>query len=210
MRGEDIREGKEVKGLNYSSRLGNKLIEVKTSWKEHGRLYLPIQKHTNRVITLTKFPALPLIGDAVVTNLRDVELGVRTADCVPVVLIGKEWVGVIHAGWRGIASGVIEKTIERLAVFEEVDKLFAFLGPAAKSCCYEVGSEFRRLFPGYVEEREGKLYMDLHRAVMGELRELGVKSVGVLELCTVCTQELPSHRRDRSQERMLTSVRILG
>ncbi|EDP74726.1 polyphenol oxidase family protein, partial [Hydrogenivirga sp. 128-5-R1-1] len=186
-----------------------KLIEIKTEWKEHPHLYLPIQKHTNRVITLTRFPFPPTIGDAVVTNLKGVEIGVRTADCVPLVLVGDEWVGVVHVGWKGLAAGVVEKTLDRLKPYEELHRLFAFIGPSAKSCCYEVGEEFRRLFPSYLAERNGSLYMDMQRAVMEELRSMGINNFGLIEKCTVCSEDLPSYRRDRTERRLLTSVRIL-
>ena len=209
MHREDHREGEEVEDLMYSSKVKGKLIEIKTEWKEHPHLYLPIQKHTNRVITLTRFPSPPTIGDAVVTNLKGVEIGVRTADCVPLVLVGDEWVGVVHVGWKGLAAGVVEKTLDRLKPYEELHRLFAFIGPSAKSCCYEVGEEFRRLFPSYLAERNGSLYMDMQRAVMEELRSMGINNFGLIEKCTVCSEDLPSYRRDRTERRLLTSVRIL-
>ncbi len=209
MRGENLREGKKAEGLNYSFKLKNKLIELKTSWKSHHKLYLPIQKHTSRVLTLTSFPYPPTIGDAVITNLKGIEIGVRTADCVPLILIGEEWVGVAHVGWRGLASGILEKLIEKIGKHEDVKNLFAFLGPSAKACCYEVGEEFRNLFPRYILERGGNLYMDMQNSVAQELKALGVQSIGMYERCTVCSEDLPSYRRDRSEERILSSVRIL-
>ncbi|RLJ69907.1 hypothetical protein BCF55_0166 [Hydrogenivirga caldilitoris] len=209
MRRENYRESKEAQGLRYSSKVKGKLIEVKTQWEEHPKLYLPIQKHTNRVITLTSFPYPPIIGDAVVTNLRGVEVGVRTADCVPLVLVGEDWVGIAHIGWRGLASGIIEHVLKRLNLYENTEKLFAFIGPAAKSCCYEVGEEFKNLFPNLLTVREGRLFMDMQKAVIEELKNLGVKNFGLIEKCTVCSEELPSYRRDKTKERLLTSVLIL-
>jgi len=207
MRGEDLREGKKAEGVKYSFELRGKVVEVKTAWKEHRRLYLPIQKHTNRVLRLLKFPYPPLIGDAVVTNLEGVEVGVRTADCAPVVAIGYEWFGVAHVGWRGLAFGLLENFIKVLSNHEKVEDLFLFVGPCAKSCCYEVGSEFRDFFQEYLEERGGKLYMDLQEAVVGKLKSLGVKMIGTYEHCTICSEVFPSYRRDKSEDRFLTSIR---
>lgn len=209
MRGEDLREGKEVEGLDYRFEFEGKEIRVRTEWREHKRLYLPVQKHTNRVITLTAFPYPTLIGDAVITNLRNVEIGVRTADCAPVVAIGREWIGIAHVGWRGLTSGILERFVERLRSYEDTEKIFFFVGPCAKGCCYEVGSEFRNIFPSYVFERDGKLYMDLQDSVVKELKALGAGSVGTLEKCTICSENLPSYRRDKTEERILTSVRKL-
>ncbi len=209
MPGKNIRESEKAEGLIYSFNLDNKLIEIKTRWREHQRLYLLLQKHTNRVVELISFPYPPMIGDAVITNLKGVEIGVRTADCVPTVAVGKEWIGVAHVGWRGLSSGILERFLERLDKREGVERLFLFVGPSAKSCCYEVGKEFMKFFPNYVIEREGKLYMDLQESVVGELKRLGVNFIGIYEKCTVCSPELPSYRRERTEKRMLTSVKIL-
>ncbi len=209
MREEGVKEGGGAEGLVSSFRVRDKLIEIRTVWHSHRNLYLPLQKHTSRVIVLETFPFPQLIGDAVITNLKGVEVGVRTADCAPVVLVGEEWVGVAHVGWRGLASGILRNLVEKMSSREKVERLFGFVGPCAKACCYEVGEEFREMFPDHLEEREGRLFMDLQRAVFKELRGAGVPDVGLLERCTVCSEELPSHRRDGSRERMLTSVRIL-
>ena len=209
MRGEDLREGKEAEGLRYSFQLRGKLVEIKTEWKEHRKLYLPVQKHTSRIIKLTSFPYPPLIGDAVVSNLKGVEIGVRTADCAPVVAVGEEWFGVAHVGWRGLLSGILGNFIEVLSKYEPLDNLFLFIGPCAKACCYEVGEEFMDLFPGHLEERNGKLFMDLQKSVERELKRLGVKMIGVYEHCTICSEVFPSYRRNRTEKRFLTSVRAL-
>ena len=209
MRGEDLREGKKVEGLRYSFQLKGKLVEIKTEWREHGNLYLPVQKHTSRVLKLTTFPYPPLIGDAVVSNLKGVEVGVKTADCAPVVAVGEEWFGVAHVGWRGLSSGILENFIEVLSSHEPLDKLFIFVGPCAKACCYEVGEEFEDIFPEHLERREGKLYMDLQKAVLSRLKALGAKMIGVYEHCTVCSEVFPSYRREKTDRRFLTSVRAL-
>ncbi len=209
MRGEDLGEGKKAQGLIHSFLLRGKLVKVETGWIKSPDLYLPIQKHTNRVIDLTSFPFPPLIGDGVVTKLRGVSVGVKTADCAPVVAIGSEWIGVAHVGWRGLRSGILDRFIEVLSLKEKLEDLFLFIGPCAKGCCYEVGREFEDMFPDYLEERDGKLFLDLEEAVLKELKKLGVRSMGTLGRCTICSEELPSHRRERSPDRILTSVRIL-
>ncbi len=209
MRGKDIGESKTNKELSYSFKMGNKLVKLEKEWVNHPKLYIPIQKHTNRVILLSTFPSPPVIADAVITNLKGISVGVKTADCAGVVLIGSDYVAVAHVGWRGLASGIIERLIKRFSDLEDIGSVFAFVGPSAKGCCYEVGEEFKNLFPGKVIERNGRLFMDLQKAVVDELRELGILNVGVYEKCTICTPELPSFRRDKTEERILTSVTIL-
>ncbi len=206
MRGKSIGEGKASEGLNYSFQIRGRTVKVRTYWTSHPRLYLPIQKHTSRVIILKTFPHPPLIGDGVLTDLAGVEIGVKTADCVPLVLIGEEWIGAVHVGWRGLAHGIVERALEAISRYEDLKRVFAFIGPAAKGCCYEVGEEFRDMFDDLIE-RDGKIYMDLQESVLRRLKTAGVGSVGLYERCTICSPELPSYRRERTEMRILTSVR---
>ncbi len=192
----------------YKLNLKGKEVRIRLNWEKHNNLYLPIQRHTSRVIELKSFPQPPMIGDAVITNLPSIEIGVKTADCLPIAILGENWVGVVHAGWRGLNSGIIEETISRIFAYEGTENLFVFLGPCAKGCCYQVGPEFEELFPKYVKKKDGKLFLDLQEVALDKLKKLGVKTVGFLEKCTICTPTLPSYRRDKTQDRMLTSVRI--
>ncbi|AAC06517.1 peptidoglycan editing factor PgeF [Aquifex aeolicus] len=202
---QDFPEGKEA--LNLEIRLGNKLVRFrKFTGKE--KIYLPIQRHTDKVIKLIDKDSPPLEGDAVITNLKNVEIGVRTADCVPIILLGKEWVGAVHAGWRGLKKGIIAKTLKALKE-EGEDDITALVFPSAKGCCYEVGKEFKEFFRRNLKERNGKLFFDPQREAVEQLRENGIKSILVWEKCTICSPELPSYRRDKTKERMLTSVVIL-
>ena len=192
----------------YKLNLRGKEIRIRLNWKEHKNLYLPIQRHTSRVIELKSFPQPPMIGDAVITNLPGIEIGVKTADCLPIAILGENWIGIVHAGWRGLKSEIIEETISRISAYEDTENLFVFLGPCAKGCCYEVGPELEELFPEYVKRKGEKLFLDLQEVALDKLKQLGVKTVGFLEKCTICTPTFPSYRRDKTQDRMLTSVRI--
>ncbi len=203
---KDFREGGKTEKLNYFFCIKNIQIEVKVQWKLEKNLYIPFQKHTNRIILLKYFPALPIIGDGVVTALKDVKIGVKTADCTPLVVLGKERVGIAHIGWRGLATGIVERLLRELG--EDPSNIFAFLGPAAKSCCYRVGEEFKNLFPDYVRQRDGKLFMDMQESVIKELESFGVRDIGFMEICTVCSETFPSYRRNKTSERFLTTVRI--
>ncbi|HZW35567.1 MAG TPA: laccase domain-containing protein, partial [Candidatus Deferrimicrobiaceae bacterium] len=85
-------------------------------------------------------------GDALWTASPGTGVGVRTADCVPVLLAHPRLpvCAAIHAGWRGMAAGVIEETVRCIAAragFAAVEGLAAAAGPCARGCCYEVGEE---------------------------------------------------------------------
>lgn len=138
-------------------------------------------------------------GDAIVTDIPGLPLAVFTADCFGVVLRSSSLVGVAHAGWRGTASGVVS------ALREEMTRLghppeAAAIGPGIGPCCFEVGPEVSRLFPGRVATTSwGTESVDLESVLMDQLQGLDVWSDG---RCTGHDDELLSHRRDRTGHRM--------
>lgn len=180
---------------------------ISLSLKPPKGVYLPIQRHTDIVLKLSsiKDKRRKKVGDAVITNLKGLKIGIKTADCVPIVLIGEDWVGVIHAGWRGLYKGIVEKTIKALRE-EGEEQLFAFVFPSAKACCYEVGEEFRKLFAQNLFERRGKLYFDPQEEAIKRLHDNRINLKVVFRECTICNKEYPSYRRDRTEERLYTSV----
>ena len=203
MRRKDYGESQETQGIIYE-RIFNG-VRIRLSRKLVSPVYLPVQRHTDTVIKLTSLTQKPEVGDSVITNLEGVEIGIKTADCVPIALVGENWVGVIHAGWRGLYKGIIPKTIE--AMRKEGEKqLYAFVFPSAKACCYEVGPEFKSFFSRNLIEKNGKLFFDPQEEAILQLQENGVKVVEVLRDCTICNLRYPSYRRDKTEERIFTSV----
>ncbi|MBF0313724.1 MAG: polyphenol oxidase family protein [Oligoflexia bacterium] len=121
-------------------------------------------------------------------------LGIKTADCLPVVVIGHKGVAAIHAGWRSVQQKILAHPSLQL-----LDPYYAFIGPAIRPCCYEVGSEFKTYFPSdCLEERTGKIYFDLAKAAITQLQEHYKLEVQLCPLCTMCSTapRLNSHRRD--------------
>ena len=150
--------------------------------------------------------------DALATNLAGVLLGVKTADCVPLV-IGDPRTGAcaaVHAGWRGTVGGIVGHALARMREEFGTDPgdVRAALGPAALGCCYEVGAEvgeaFRAAFADtdslFRPTREGHALVDLHEANRRQLVEAGVAPgrIHLLPLCTMCRTDLFfSYRQDR-------------
>lgn len=150
--------------------------------------------------------------DALATDLPGVLLGVKTADCVPVV-IGDPRTGAcaaVHAGWRGTLAGIVKHAFARMS--EEFgarpEDVRAAIGPAALACCYEVGPEVVEAFREKVENADalftptdaGRARVDLHRANLEQLTDSGVPAerVHTLPLCTICRPEdFFSYRRDK-------------
>ncbi len=151
--------------------------------------------------------------DGLISDAPGVLLGVKSADCVPVIL-GDRRTGAcvsVHAGWRGTVTGIVLSAIERMRAEFGTDPsdVRAAIGPAALACCYEVGAEvinaFRRNF-SYADElfaptRDGHALIDLHEANRQQLIEAGVEAtrIHILSLCTMCQTGLFfSYRREKS------------
>ena len=87
------------------------------------------------------------------TNRRDLLLAVSVADCVPVLVVDNstQTVSAVHAGWRGTAKRIVAKTMEYLInmkIIPNPENIFAFIGPSAGTCCYEVERCRREFLPG--------------------------------------------------------------
>ena len=140
-------------------------------------------------------------GDALTTRRTGLALSVVTADCVPVLVAGDCEVASIHAGWRGIAAGIVGETLTRLA--SPPERLTAWLGPAIGPCCYEVGDEVAARVAAVsdptvaVPGRGPRPHLDLHAAVASQLRRAGVEQVHRVPDCTHCSADsLWSYRRE--------------
>ncbi len=150
------------------------------------------QRHTSRVHRAEP-GSQPSDGDALWTNDAGVPLLAMSADCLPIAIVatsGAPAVAVVHAGWRGLAAGVVEASVGALGDVATA----AVVGPAVGPCCYEVGPEVSERFDADLT-RDGIL--DLWGAAERALRRAGVDRVDRLDLCTRCNTELFfSHRRD--------------
>ena len=130
-------------------------------------------------------------ADGQVTARRGVATMALTADCLPIALVSPEGVGMLHAGWRGLANGVIDNGVTRLRELG-AERIEAAIGPGAGPCCYEVGPEVHAAFG-----TSGRT-VDLKAIARERLAEAGVAAVHDCGLCTMHDPErFFSHRRDR-------------
>lgn len=132
-------------------------------------------------------------ADGQATTLADVGVMVLAADCMPVALGCTGAVAMIHAGWRGLAAGVLEQGVLALSELAGPEPIVAIVGPAAGVCCYEIGGEVRAAFGGE-HCREGRL--DLRALAHDRLLAAGVAEVLDVEACTICDPRYFSHRRE--------------
>jgi YfiH family protein len=138
-------------------------------------------------------------GDALIENQPGSVVAVKTADCMPILLVDERLraVAAVHAGWRGtvarIAAGAVAAMNRRFGT--RAEDLHAAIGPGIGKCCYEVGAEVAAQFGG-----QGRGHIDLAAANRRQLEEAGVTPARVYasNLCTMCRgEEFDSFRRDR-------------
>jgi polyphenol oxidase len=118
---------------------------------------------------------------------------VLTADCIPVALGAEGAVAALHAGWRGLAGGVLEQGVRAMRDVGGRGDIVAVVGPCAGACCYEVGEEVHAAFAG--AHRDGRL-IDLRAIAHERLLAAGVARVLDAEACTICDERFFSHRRE--------------
>ena len=129
-------------------------------------------------------------ADGQATRLEGVAPMVLVADCLPIALVAPEGVGMLHAGWRGLAGGVIANGVEALRALG-AERIAAAIGPGAGPCCYEVGDEVRAAFG-----TSGRT-VDLKAIARERLADAGVETIHDCGLCTMHDPErFFSHRRD--------------
>lgn len=156
-------------------------------------------------------------GDALVTDEIGRAVGVRTADCVPILLLdrSKRAVSAVHAGWRGTAAHIMARTIEafRNEFGSEPAGILAAIGPCIRPCCYEVGTEVAERFAdGFKTERAhtGKWNLDLAGANRSHMLENGLLPHHIFDFgaCTACrADDFFSYRREpENPGRMISAI----
>lgn len=138
-------------------------------------------------------------GDALLENTPGSVVAVKTADCLPILLVDERHraVAAVHAGWRGTVAGIVGRAVEAMgAQFGALaGELHAAIGPGIGPCCYEVGAEVAAQFG-----QQGRGHVDLGEANRLQLMDAGVTAERIYasKLCTMCrSEEFHSFRRDK-------------
>ena len=172
------------------------------------------QVHGATVVEANQYTSPPTADAAFARDAKRVCV-VLTADCLPVLLCDREGtrVAAAHAGWRGLAGGVLRATVEALAT--PPDRLMAWLGPAIEQEAFEVGPEVREQFlsldpahdAAFRVNARGRWQADLYDLARRELRRLGIASIhgGGLR-CHADRERFYSYRRDGRTGRMATLI----
>jgi len=210
--------------LNLGLREGDEEERVARNWRLIADAFglsvsqfFPIdQVHGDRIVVVEDLQdeTSPVRCDAVLTARRGVALAVKTADCVPLLLVDREKqvVGVVHAGWRGTALGIAGKAVKALKerYSSKPGDTLAAIGPAVGVCCYQVDGKVFDAFKRSVSVRErafracqdveGRWMLDLESANRIQLVEAGIPRENIFSaaLCTSCRRDLFfSHRAEK-------------
>jgi YfiH family protein len=141
--------------------------------------------------------AVPAEADGQASATPGVGVLVLTADCLPIAVAGRGAVAMLHAGWRGLACGVVAAGVAAVRELGAEGPLSAAIGPGAGPCCYEVGDDVHALFAEAERAAGGGRTLDLKAIAAAELERAGVDEVHDAGLCTICSTVFFSHRRDR-------------
>lgn len=157
--------------------------------------------------------------DGLVTKEKNLFLGVRTADCVPVFVYDQKngVIGVAHAGWKGIKSGVIEKLIENaMHLGAQVENMYIAIGPHIGVCCYQVlperAQQFLPDYPQSIIKQEDKTYLDLGQIVYTKAHSLGIAPhhFDAPIACTSCQSDRYFSYRKDTKETFGEMVGLIG
>lgn len=159
-------------------------------------------------------------ADALITNIPNIVLMVRTADCVPLLIFDpiKRAIGTIHAGWKGTAKEIAKKTVLTLKRTYNcnVRDLIVGIGPSIGICCFEVQKEILSQFKGTIDKsairiQDSKTYLDLPMINKLQLVEAGIlaKHIEMSNLCTSCRNDIFfSARKEKITGRFATCIML--
>lgn len=167
-------------------------FQIATSWQTHSADVRIIENLAEAKDANQK-------SDALISNLENILVGVKTADCVPVLLgdTKTKAFAAVHAGWRGTAESIVVKAIERMRdVYDtSAENLICAIGAAASGRNYEVGKDvidaFEEKFPAcgklFTQTRDGHALVDLHLANQEQLLSVGVRAENIFTapFCTI-------------------------
>lgn len=205
-----------VAGENHLAYMSNQFAYARDVGFARTRLFEANQVHGS-VVRVIRGDEDPFVtrdedADALVTKARGVAIGVRVADCLPLLLADPTAgvVGAVHAGWRGVASEITSVAIDEMVKLgASTENLVASIGPHIRACCFEVGDEvveaLSKVAHGaiFVETNHGpKPHVVLANLVRAQLEARGLSAASIDDVpgCTSCDSErFFSHRRDKGK-----------
>ena len=186
----------------YKEQLSFGFFETHSSQPKYPNLHHVQQVHGTNIVKLPNTKNTSEIqGDGLYYDLgtKTYKLAILTADCMPVVILGKQGHAFIHAGWQGLSRGIF-KTKE----IQEIKPYFFFIGPHIQQRSYEVKADFKKNFPHSRNfmDIQGKLHFSLKGEAIDQIHK--IYPLSFVESSNICTYEdkhFHSYRRDKTEKR---------
>lgn len=185
------------------------------------KFFFPEQIHSTKIIEVEKSinSFFKIEGDALFTTQKHILLGIKTADCVPILITNKnvDFVGAIHAGWKGSVNKLLFKFLQKIiALGYKPEEILIAIGPHIKVCCYEVGKkvieELVKNF-GKVENflffKDNKFFLDLEKLNYYQALEFSIppNNIWISKDCTYCLNNYYwSHRFHKEKRGVQVSL----
>ena len=181
--GEGSKDSKKYvrKNLNY---VRNKIFSKKN------KIVLLYQIHSSKFIFINSVPKKKLVGDSLITNVRNLPIGILTADCAPILILDfkKKIIAAVHAGWKGAYQNIVIKVLKELVKYGSKKKdIIAVIGPCIGQKNYEVGKEFKHKFLRKSKKnsiffiyKQKKIYFDLSKFINNQLISFGITKIDVI------------------------------
>jgi len=190
---------KNFSSLNCAFNKGDNEVNVKKN-REYVRkkfcskkkIVLINQVHSNKIFYIDKITDQILSGDGIISNRKDLILGVLTADCAPIVILGKKYFGIVHAGWKGAFSGIIENALNFFFKKGECkENIFVDVGPHLKKTSFEVRNDFlvrskkqEINSEKYISSIKRKLYFDFSLLIADKIMSCGINNFNISKIDT--------------------------
>ncbi|MCB4204158.1 polyphenol oxidase family protein [Deferribacterales bacterium Es71-Z0220] len=209
----------EYASLNFGFHVDDNPLDVEKNYDKLSTVFkldkviTLTQIHSNTIINLDNTDNLnsfagALTGDGLITKKTNLPIGIMTADCFNVQLIGKEYIANLHCGWKSIYLGIIENCLKIFADNEDIVE-YAVIGPGICENCYTVGKDLAIKFSDLVREKsifhiKGDNYLLNLRKIIKLKLENFVNNVIDLNYCTYCSDFLYSYRKSNKTGRMIS------
>ncbi|MBI4137498.1 peptidoglycan editing factor PgeF [Candidatus Roizmanbacteria bacterium] len=179
---------------------------------------IPRQSHSDRVVVVSKSDQT-IASDGLITILPDTPVGIITADCVPILIADPEQgvVSAVHAGWKGTLEHIVLNAVRHMIELgSSPSSLIAAIGPAIKSCCYDIPEDRTQLFmekfgANCIIHIDKTNYIDLQHINVRQLIEAGLSSdhIDCIDECTACNMQYYSYRRGDRDKRMISYIYLV-
>ena len=178
---------------------------------DHKKIVFANQVHGTMVKRVSSADCETFIKDCdgLITDNKDIYLCIFTADCMPVFFVSRDYsvIAMVHAGWRGLAAGILENTILSFKNNFGISPqdVFAYVGPHINKCCYQISDDLKKVFNLSPEEN----YLSLSNEASNQLKKLGLKRVYINSNCTCHqTDTFFSYRRQPTQDRIMSLISL--